>query len=341
MKNSPQDSGRSKIPIGANRKTTAPSLIIVAFGCVYFFWGSTYTAIRIGAAQLPAFVLSGVRFCIAGGILLLACHLRSLRVFFPPRTFAKLSTIGLLLLTAGNTSLVFAEKSIPSGLASLIFAATPLYVALIEMAMPRGEALNLRGWFGILLGFLGTVTLLGPTLHGAFTVGLFTNATRSMAILVCLGGALSWAIGSLYSRHQRLDVNNFVSSAWQMIVAGVFNLLLATMFGQWKSAHWNVSAFGSLIWLITGGSLIGYSSYIYLLEHVPVAKVATHSYINPIVAVILGLLLLHEHMDATELVGMTLIVFAVAVLSSATIKPRSDSGNLKQITTTEEQPQPD
>ncbi|WP_213807806.1 EamA family transporter [Granulicella sp. dw_53] len=341
MTHSSHHSNQSNVPTRFNRTTPPPAFIIVAFACVYFFWGSTYTAIRIGAAQLPPFVLTGVRFCVAGAILLFCCRLRRLSILLPLRTLVTLSMIGLLLLTVGNTTLVYAEKSIPSGLASLIFAATPLFIALIEMALPHGEPLNLRGWLGILLGFLGMVTLLGPTLHEVFTVGLLTNTTRLIAILVCLGGALSWAIGSLYSRHQRLNVDSFVSSAWQMIFAGFFNLLLATMFGQWPQAHWNVSTFGSLTWLITGGSLIGYSSYIYLLEHVPVAKVATYAYINPIVAVLLGLLLLHERMQAAEFVGMALIILAVALLTSATIKRKSVGGKAQQEPMSGEQLQAD
>jgi len=328
-------------PLRFNRKTPSSAFIFVAFACVYFFWGSTYTAIRIGVAQLPPLVLTGVRFSVAGGILLFCCHLRHLRILWPLRTLTKLSVIGFLLLTVGNTSLVYSEKFIPSGLASLIFAATPIYIALLEMALPLGEPLNLRGWLGILLGFLGMIALLGPTLHEALKLGLFTDMTRVIAILVCLAGALSWAVGSLYSRHQRLLVNNFVSSAWQMIFAGLFNLILASMLRQWPQAHWNRAAFGSLAWLITGGSLVGYSSYVYLLEHVPVAKVATHAYINPIVAVLLGFLFLNERMETAEFVGMALIILAVAMLSSAKIKPKSDSPNAEEETIADEQLQAD
>jgi drug/metabolite transporter (DMT)-like permease len=316
----------SQPDVSARLTSKAPpqAFIILAFACVYFFWGSTYTAIRIGAGQLPALVLTGVRFCTAGTVLIVWCRLRGQRILWPLRILSKLAVIGLLLLAAGNACLVYAEKSIPSSLASLIFAAVPIYVALMEMCLPHGESLNPRGWLGILLGFLGIIALLGPTLRVAFSVGLFTDIPRLTAILVCLAGALSWAIGSLYSRHQRLPVHNFVASAWQMLFAGVFNLVLATILGQWPQAHWNASAFDSLAWLITGGSLVGYSSYVYLLEHVAVAKVATNAYVNPIVAVLLGLLLLHERVEPAEFLGMAFIVVAVVLLTSAKIKSKEN-----------------
>jgi len=304
-----------------NKAATLAS-VIVAFACVYIFWGSTYTAIRIGAGQLPALLLSGIRSVIAGAILLWWCHWRGERIIWPARTYGTLTIIGLLFLTGGNVSLVYAEKFIPSGLASLIFAAIPIYVALLEMVLPHGEPLPLRGWLGVLLGFLGMIALLAPTLRHALSAGFLADSNRLIAILACLAGAFSWAIGSLYSRRQRLPVNSFVAASWQMLLAGSFNLLLGTGLGQWSQAHWNVASIGSLAWLITGGSLVGYSSYVYLIEHVPVAKVSTYAYVNPIIAVLLGVLILGERLEATELVGMAAIVFAVALLTSAQVNKK-------------------
>jgi len=300
-------------------KAASMASIVFAFACVYLFWGSTYTAIRIGGQQLPATVLSGARFAIAGLILLAWCRFRGFKILLPARTLASLAMIGALLLVGGNVSLVYAEKLIPSGLASLIFAATPIFVALLEVALPRGEPLSTRGWLGVFLGFLGMVALLAPTLRQGLQSGFLADTPRLIGILVCLAGALSWAIGSLYSRHRHLPVNSFVAASWQMLFAGVINLTLSTIFGQWPQAHWNFPAIASVAWLITGGSLIGYSSFVYLLEHVPVAKVSTNAYINPIVAVLLGVLVLHERLDPTEVAGMAAIVLAVALLTSSQV----------------------
>ena len=320
-------------PSYPRHKAASLATIVFAFGCVYLFWGSTYTAIRIGGEELPAFLLSGTRFTIAGLILLGWCKLRGFRILWPARTMGSLALIGILLLVGGNVSLVYAEKLIPSGLASLIFASTPIYIALLEMSLPRGEPLSMRGWLGVFLGFLGMIALLEPTLRQGLQLGFLTDTPRLIGIAACLAGALSWAIGSLYSRRKRLPVNTFVAAAWQMVFAGGLSLVCAAAFGEAGQAHWNGAAIGAVAWLITGGSLIGYSSYVYLLQHVPVAKVATYAYINPIVAVLLGVAVLHERLEATELAGMAAIVLAVALLTSAQVgakvKPELEPAGLE------------
>src|ERR1700722_9455463 len=167
--------------------------IVLAFASVYFFWGSTYTAIRIGAAEMPALLLAGSRFLIAGAILLAWCRWRGMRLVFPAKTMLMLGIIGLLLLGWGNLGLVYAEETLPSGLSSLILAVTPLYVALIEMFLPGGEPMPLRGWLGMVIGFAGLSALLWPSLR----TGLSGNHSVLLATFSLLGGALIWAVGSI------------------------------------------------------------------------------------------------------------------------------------------------
>ena len=299
---------------GPMKATTAS--IVLAFATVYFFWGSTYTAIRIGVAEMPALLFSGTRFLIAGAILLAWCRWRGLRLAWPPKTMWMLGLIGVLLLAAGNVGLVYAEKTIPSGLASLVLAITPLYVALIEMALPGGEPLLKRGWLGLLLGFAGLAALLWPSIES----GLNGDRTLLWAIAALLACAFSWAVGSILSRRARLPVNSFVAAAWQMLAAGIFCTVLGTALGQWPQFHLNVRSVGSLAYLITGGSLLGYTGFIYLIEHVPVAKVTSYAYVNPMVAVLLGILLLHERPVAAEFIGMAGIVVAVFLMTTAQVK---------------------
>ena len=300
-------------------RSAARLSIVLAFASVYFFWGSTYTAIRIGAAEMPALLLTGVRFTIAGAILLAWCRWRKLRLVFPLKSMLMLALIGLLLLGCGNLGLVYAEETLPSGLSSLILAVTPLYVALIEKFLPGGEPMPARGWLGMIIGFAGLTALLWPSLR----VGLAGNRSILLAIFALLAGALVWTIGSILSRRIRLPVNSFVAASWQMIFAGVFNTVLGSLLGQWPQFHLNRSAIGSLAWLITGGSLLGYTGFIYLLEHVPVAKVASYSYVNPMVAVLLGILILHERPETAEFIGMAAVVIAVFLLTTAQVKARS------------------
>jgi len=301
------------------KKAASTASIVLAFASVYFFWGSTYTAIRIGAADMPALLLSGTRFLIAGAILLAWCRWRGLRLVWPAKTMLLLALVGLLLLGGGNVGLVYAEKTVPSGLASLVLAVLPLYVALIEMFLPGGEPLPARGWLGMVLGFAGLAILVWPSLRNGFG----GDSKRLLAIAALLAGALCWAVGSVLSRRARLSVNNFVAAAWQMLAAGGVCLALGTALGQWPQFHLTASAAGSLAWLITGGSLLGYTGYIYLIEHVPVGKVSSYAYVNPVVAVLLGIFLLHEHPEPAEFAGMAGIVVAVFLLTTAQVKART------------------
>jgi drug/metabolite transporter (DMT)-like permease len=300
------------------KKTATTASIVLSFASVYFFWGSTYAAIRIGAAQMPPLLLAGPRYVFAGAILLAWCRWRGLRLLGTSKTMLTLSLVGLLLLGGGNVSLVYAEKTIPSGLASLLFAATPLFVALIEMLLPEGERLTMRGWLGLLLGIAGLAALLWPSIQSV------SGGNRALlgAIAALLFGALSWAAGSILSRRARLPVNSLVAAAWQMLVAGICCTALGTALGQWPQFHLNAASIGSLAYLITGGSLLGYTCFIYLLEHVPVAKVSSNAYVNPLVAVLLGILFLHERPVAAEFAGMAAIVVAVFLLTTAQVKAK-------------------
>ena len=293
----------------SERKRASTTSIVLAFASVYFFWGSTYTAIRIGTAEMPAPLLAGTRYVIAGAVLLAWCRWRGLRLLGSTRSMFTLSLIGLLLLGGGNVSLVYAEKTLPSGLSSLLFAATPLYVTLIEMLLPRGEQLSIRGWLGLCLGFAGLAALTVPSIAS----GLHGDSAVIWAVAVLLFGALSWAVGSVVSRRARLPLHSLVAAAWQMLV------------------HLNANSVGSLAYLVTGGSLLGYTCFIYLLEYVPVAKVSSNAYVNPLVAVLIGILFLHERPRAAEFAGMAAIVIAVFLLTTASVKAKASTAPVEQF----------
>ncbi len=295
--------------------------ILIAFACVYFFWGSTYVAIRFGVEVLPPFVLGASRY-IASGLLMLAfCAVRGISLRLTGREAWTQAAIGILMLTGGNVGLMYAEKTLPSGLSSLIIAVVPIYVALFEALMPSGEGLRTRGWIGIATGFLGLLILLSPGLRQSRS----GNTGQLIGALLCLGCALSWTAGSILARRSRMSTSPVASAGWQMLLAGLFNGLIMLLLGDGRGVHWNLQASAAVLYLITFGSLVGYTAYIYLLEHVPVAKVSTYAYINPIVAVLLGALFLHEHMVPIEYAGMAAILIAVWLVTSSRLGPSSQA----------------
>ena len=305
-------------PIPQQKKAATTASIVLAFATLYFFWGSTYAAIRIGAAQMPAFLLSGTRNLIAGGILLAWCRWRGFRIVWPLKTMLTLGLIGFCLLSIGNVCLIQAETTVPSGLASLLFAAIPLYVALVEVFLPGGEPLSARGWLGMALGFAGMIALVWPSLRSGFS----GDHSRLISLAILLGGAFAWAIGILVARHARLPVNSFVAASWQMLLSGAISTVLGTTLGEWPRFHVNAASIGAQAYLITGGSLLGYSAFVYLVEHVPLAKVTSYAYVNPLVAVLLGIVLLHERPVAAEFAGMAAILVAVFLLTSAQVNAK-------------------
>jgi drug/metabolite transporter (DMT)-like permease len=299
-----------------NRRNTASLAIPFAFGCVYFFWGSTYTAIKMGVQYLHPLVLGGMRFLIAGTLMLAFCSLRGMRILLPARQIGWLSVIGLILLGGGNIGLVFGERYIASGLAALLVAVMPLYVAVLSMLLPRGERLQARGWVGLGLGFVGLIALMWP----ALVQRVEGHHQQVLGCAIMLGAAFLWAVGSLLSRELKLPVNPMVAAGWEMLAAGIASSVAAFTVGGWGASHWTRGAVGAVAYLVTFGSLVGYTAFVWLLENVPVAKVATYAYVNPVVAVILGAILLGEHLIPTEYAGMAAVVIAVALVTSSRMR---------------------
>jgi drug/metabolite transporter (DMT)-like permease len=297
-------------------KSTASLAIPFAFGCVYFFWGSTYTAIKIGVQYLHPLVMGSTRFLIAGTLLLAFCRFRGMRIRPSWREMGWFTVVGLLLLSGGNTGLVFGERYIDSGLAALLVAAMPLYVAILSILLPRGEKLLARGWAGLGLGFAGLLVLLWPEIHQQAS-GMHPPI---LGCIIVLGCAFSWAVGAILSRELKLPVSPMVAAGWEMLAAGIFNGSLGVAIGAWKTAHWTHHAVGAVAYLVVFGSLVGYTAFVWLLDHVPAPKVTTYAYVNPVIAVILGVIFLGERIAGTEYIGMAAVIIAVALVTSSRIR---------------------
>ena len=207
---------------------------------------------------------------------------------------------GLLLLTGNNVLLGWGERFVTAGYAALLAASVPMLIALFESFIPGGVPLNRAGWAGTMLGLGGLLLLLAPVLRGGLVPSAGGVATRAADHALAMGTSilgvaiLAWVAGSLLAGRWPSKIDPMLASAWQMSTAGAVNVAIGTAAGGWQSAHWTPGLGLALLWLTVFGSLVGYSAYTYLLARVPVAKVATYAYVNPIVAVGLSAIFLHE-----------------------------------------------
>ena len=290
------------------------TLVLLAFGSVYLFWGSTYGAIHIAGEHLPVPVVSATRSLISATLIVLICLLSGKNLRVPKGEGWKLVVVGLLFMSCNNMLLTWGEKLVPSGFASLIVSTMPIIIALIEMVLPGGDALNKRGWAGTLLGTLGIGVLVWPSLRAAHGGTSAAGSRTMLGVVVLLGAALAFAIGSVLSRRFRFTADTFVATGWQIGAAGIFNATFALSTGAWHRAVWTWSGFGSIVYLSIFGSLFGLVAFTYLLQNVAVTKVSTYAFVNPVIAVLLGVFLLHERLVKTEIAGMAVIVCAVAMV---------------------------
>ena len=294
--------------------------VVLAFGLVYFFWGSTYLGIDIAVEQIPPALMCGVRFSIAGVFMLAYCALRRRRVFYNGRQLAEMATIGILLLMGGNLTLSFAEKHIASGLSALIVAITPLWFLVLDTLLLGDHHVSRRGKLGLALGIVGLVVLLWPDLNNTTSLG----REQLWASISLLGGSFSWALGSVLAKKWKSpEVDPFAATAWEMIAAGAANLAFALAAGDLAHVVWTTRGLGATLYLIVCGSWIGYTAYIYLLGHVPTSKVATYAYVNPVVAVFLGWLVLHEQINGYILAGSAIVIASVVLVTSAQVTHRT------------------
>jgi drug/metabolite transporter (DMT)-like permease len=302
-------------------------MVVLAFGLVYVFWGSTYLGIRIAVENLPPALMCATRFLIAGLLMLAYCALagRSIRYRLPD--LGRLAVVGILLLVGANMTLSWAEQYVPSGLAALIIAVTPLWFLVLDNWLIGHHQISRRGLAGLGLGVVGLAVLLWPKLLGVSTLGyhqFFVAAILPFA-------SFSWALGSVLSKRWQIAGDPLSATGWQMTAAGVTNLLLGFLLGEQHRVVWTTRGLAAIFYLVVCGSWIGYTAYIWLLEHVPTSKVSTYAYVNPVVAVFLGWLVLNEKVDHFILLGSAIVVASVVLVTSAKVSKRTAAEELPAV----------
>jgi drug/metabolite transporter (DMT)-like permease len=304
--------------------------VILAFGLVYLFWGSTYLAIDIAVQSIPPALMCAMRFSIAGVVMLVVCAATGRRVWYSGKQIALAAAVGILLLMGGNLTLSWAELSVPSGLAALIVAITPLWLLVLDSLLLGRHRISWRGKAGLALGMMGLFVLFWPELHSTSVLG----RQELWASLALIGGSFSWALGSVLSKRWQSGMDVFSATGWQVTAAGVANFLVALGLRDFSRAVWTTRGVSAMLYLVVCGSWIGYTAYIWLLEHVPTSKVSTYAYVNPVVAVFLGWLVLHERVDRFIVMGSVIVVLAVILVTSAKVKEKTGGVELPAVEAT-------
>jgi drug/metabolite transporter (DMT)-like permease len=281
---------------------------LIAYLLVCVVWGSTYLAIRIGVHDLPPLLFAGVRFLVAGVLLALIVLATGDRL--PPRLrdWQIQGITGVLLLMGGNAIVVWAEQFVESGPASVFIAAVPLWTAFFDAVAPGGTTtFTWRLALGLVLGFLGSAFLAGVT------PGEIMSADLKGPVALTLASA-SWALGTVYSKRNKTDITPFAASAMQMIVGGTVIVVLGVLLGEGATWRFEARPMLALGYLILFGSIVGYTAYAYALRHASATLVGTYAYVNPVVAVLLGWLVLHEAITIRTVSAMALILGAVLMI---------------------------
>ncbi|MSU76573.1 MAG: hypothetical protein EXS16_00615 [Gemmataceae bacterium] len=302
-----------------------PWKIAAAFAIIYLSWGTTYLATTIAMAQehMPAALFGGVRLIIAGTILLTVqfCRGQSLRITM--REASGLLAVSWCLFLGANLLINIGQREVPSGVAAVLIATTPLWMGLFGILMPAGERLSWRGWLGLSFGFVGMLFTMAPALRGGFSL------LNDFHTLFVVGSAASWAAGSLLSRHLAIPLPHLTSAGFQMLFGGLSQACLAApLLGEWHTLPETISprAIGCFLYLLVFGSLLGFVAFNWLLGHVSAAKVGTYAYINPIIAVFIGACV-GEPLHGWLFAGIVIILVSVYLIRSD--KPQSQEIELE------------
>ena len=286
------------------------SHIVLAFAAVYLLWGSTYLGIAYAIQTLPPMLMASARFLLAGSIIYVYARLRGAA---PPERhhWKPALIIGGLMLLVGNGGVVLAERTVPSGLAALLIASEPLWVALFASLGARGAAPRGRRLVALLTGFAGVALLVsGRGIVGGDLGGM---------ILVLISAA-SWAAGSIYSIHAPRPASGLVATAMQMFCGAALQLLAGTLMGDWSRfdpAAVSLVSIGAFFYLVVAGSLIAYTAYAWLLRVVSPTSAATYAYVNPVVAMILGWLIAGEPITGRTIMAAVIILASVVMITTA------------------------
>ncbi|MCR8560751.1 EamA family transporter [Mucilaginibacter sp. BJC16-A38] len=299
------------------KKSASPILVVIAFATVYIVWGSTYFFIRLAEqGGMPPFLLGAIRFIIAGMILMTWCIIKGEKVFVK-RDILNAAVTGLLLLLVGNGIVIWAEQTLPSAMVAIMVSSAPIWFVLLDKP---NWSINLKQKstiVGLIIGFIGVIVLFSEQLENIFSGG---GASKLPWMLLLLLGSISWSAGSLFSKHRPTTGSASVSTAWQMLIAGIAYIPVSFMHNEYSGLDLHkiqTTSWLAIGYLVLFGSIAAYNAYVWLLQVRPATQVSTYAYVNPVIAVILGVVFAAEHISFTQLAGLFVILGSVLLINLA------------------------
>lgn len=301
-------------------------MIITAFSIVYVVWGSTYFFIQQAITDFPPFLLGVVRFLVAGTIMMIWCISRGEKVFV--KTGIKHALVGgFLMLFVGNGAVIWVEQTLPSAMVAIIVSSAPIWFVLLDKPLWGENFKSKATLLGLITGFAGVILLFGERLiHSESNAVEITIPT----MIILIAGSLSWAGGSLYSKYFSSTGSAAVNTTWQMLAAGVAFIPGSIIRSEWQMVNWSqvsVSAWFALVYLILMGSIAGFSAYVWLLRVRPATQVSTYAYVNPVVAVILGVFFASETVSLVQMIGLAVILGSVLLINLHKYRNASQAQN--------------
>ena len=313
-------------------KNASPMLVIIAFAIVYIVWGSTYFFIQMAVHGFPPFILGAFRFILAGLIMAAWCLIKGENLF-AVRGIKHAIVSGVLLLFFGNGIIIWVEQSMPSAMVAITVSSAPLWFVLLDKPKWAENFRSKSIITGMLIGLAGVILLFSEQISKIFSMPESTPVKMSSMILL-LFGAIAWAGGSLYSKYKPAQGSIIVISTWQMLAAGIAFIPGILIRGEFNDFQWQevpYESWMSLVYLVIMGSIAGFSAYVWLLQVRSAMQVSTYAYVNPVVAVLLGVFFANEKITGIQIVGLVIILGSVLLINMA--KYRREKLAKKAITT--------
>ncbi len=292
---------------------TTKTKAYLAWLAICIIWGTTYLVIRIGVMEMPPFLFSGMRWLLAGPIILLFLKLRGIPLP-TKKDLIPITIIGVLLIGLGNGLITFAEQWIPSGLTALLITTVPMLIVLIETLILKKVAFNRTILLGALVGFGGILLIFGHNF------ALLFEMEYLFGIIAIYAGVISWASGTVYSKYRKIDVNPMASAATQMTIGGVFQIIVGLSIGEAEHFAFTQNGVLAFIYLAIFGSFIAYGAYIYAIEHLPISFVTTYAYVNPVIALFAGWFVLDEILNIEIILATIIILIGVWLINKGNRK---------------------